>query len=65
METCPKCHHRSLVYDPRIKRARCLDFSCGYVEEMSYAVYSERFELEEKNVVHKLYLNHNNRLAVP
>jgi len=64
MENCPECNQRSLVYDPRTKCARCFHEGCGYREEMSYGEYSKRFELEDKNVVHKLYLSKDERIAV-
>ena len=59
METCPKCNHDSLVFDPYTKSARCLQMECQYKEQMDYVQYSERFEKEEKNIAHKLFFPRN------
>jgi len=54
MEDCPRCGKQTLVYDPHTKGAHCLRLECDYYEGMSYCSYSDRFEGEEKNMVHKL-----------
>ena len=51
METCPKCKHDTLVYDPHTKSARCLQMECQYKEQMDYSQYSRQFENGEKNIV--------------
>lgn len=64
MDNCPVCNHRSLVYEPRTKNARCLRLECGYVKEMSYIEYSKEFELADKNLVQKLSLHPNGKLVI-
>ena len=59
METCPKCKHDTLIYDPHTKSARCLQMECQYKERMDYPQYSKQFEKEEKNIAHKLALPRN------
>ena len=56
METCPKCNHETLVYDPHIKSARCLRMECQFTTHMNDAEYSKQFEKEDKNIAHKLSL---------
>ncbi len=59
METCPKCKHETLVYDPHTKSARCLTMECQHNERMDYEHYSKEFEKEDKNVAHKLSFSRN------
>lgn len=63
MEKCPKCKERSLIFDPRLKRASCLNIDCSYRESMTEAEYSKRYETEEKNVTHKLFLYQHGRVG--
>jgi len=55
MEICPECGSRSLCYNPRLKRAECLQMDCSYSRTMSCEEYSRLFEID-KNVAHKLSL---------
>ncbi len=55
MEICPKCGERTLCYDPRLKRARCLSMVCHYSRNMSQDDYSYIFEVD-KDVANKLTL---------
>ena len=64
METCPKCKHDTLIYDPHTKSARCLQMECQYKERMDYPKYSKQFEKEEKNIAHKLAFPRNHAITV-
>lgn len=64
MEKCPKCKETSLVFDPRLKCACCLNMDCDYRKSMSDVEYSERFERESKNVAHKLFLYRYGRVGI-
>ena len=64
METCPKCDHDSLVYDPSTKSARCLRMECQFTSHMNNAEYSKRFEEEDKNIAHKLSFSRNHAIKL-
>lgn len=64
MEICPKCHNRSLEYDPHRRSARCLRMACDFRESMDYSEYSNRFERDEKNVADRLILPVDHRATI-